>query len=1315
MICSFRATASLTLGLLIAACGGNPIIPDSPPEAPGSFTAELTPSHEALLRWTAPAPSPDRAPVTGYRVYLESTDGLISALGDTQSLSYRHTGLLSGIRHVFHVRALSGAGLSEPSASAFVDVPPEPMLPPEAPGSLTAELTPSHEALLRWTAPASSPDRAPVTGYRVYLESTDGLISALGDTQSLSYRHTGLLSGIRYVFHVRALSGAGLSEPSASAFVDVPPEPVLPPEAPGSFTAELTPSHEALLRWTAPAPSPDRAPVTGYRVYLESTDGLVSALGDTQSLSYRHTGLLSGIRYVFHVRALSGAGLLSEPSASAFVDVPTILPPEAPGSFSAELTPSNEALLRWTAPAPSPDRAPVTGYRVYLESTDGLISALGDTQSLSYRHTGLLSGIRYVFHVRALSGAGLLSEPSASAFVDVPTILPPEAPGSFSAELTPSNEALLRWTAPAPSPNRAPVTDYLIYLDSAGGLAAQIGTTQSLSYRHTGLLPGTRYVFHVRADSQEGASLPSASASVDVPGLPIAPVAAPHITVRADLADRSVVVSWVHRLEPSLPTVVTGFEVQYCEVPNAHTTDNCPNGAWTALTSPLKPTQREYIDESFNADACDNTNARMYRVRALASVSSASSRYSEPTRPICPSANYSPPRRVEALFAETTPALRVNICWDVPEANRSEVIGYELQISPDENRPVPEDGWLILDAHVSPEGSPVCRFYSGLAEDDERWFRVRAYNLAGYGHWSVPYHYVHEHSYVPQSRRASAQSAATLSVADARADEGPGATLAFAVTLSRALPSTVTVDYATADGTATVGQDYEGASGTLVFSRGETQKKVHISVLDDAHDEDEETLTLNLSNASGTVIVDGEATGTIVNSDPLPKAWLSRFGRAIGSHVLEAVSYRFEEAPGRQMRVRGIQLDASDNPEALAVNGWRDMTMRELMLGSAFHLSSGRNGGPALSAWGRVETGGMEGEEDAARLEGDITTGLLGVDVEADRIVAGVSVSMSEGNGGYRSTPEGESAQRRSDMESSLAGVFPYAGLRVGERLSLWGLVGYGTGDLTLTPEGARPIETDIELRMGALGLRGMLLDAAQSNGVGLSVKSDAMWLRTQSETVEGMEGTEADVSRLRLALEGSRAMALASGATFTPSAEFGVRYDGGDAETGTGLEAGAGVRYASGALSIEGAVRGVLAHRQSGYEEWVASGSIRLAPETSGRGLSLTVAPAWGSVSNGARRLWSARYASEIAAHDATETGLRLDAEMGYGLRAPAGIGVASPYTALSLSYGGVHTVRLGTRWNVSPGANLNAEVSRSVGNEVPADAVMLRAAVHW
>ena len=157
---------------------------------------------------------------------------------------------------------------------------------------------------------------------------------------------------------------------------------------------------------------------------------------------------------------------------------------------------------------------------------------------------------------------------------------------------------------------------------------------------------------------------------------------------------------------------------------------------------------------------------------------------------------------------------------------------------------------------------------------------------------------------------------AALSVADAEVQEGPGAALAFSVTLDRSTSAAVQVDYATRDGTAQAGSDYTANSGTLNFAPGETAKTVTVAVLDDSHDEGSETLTLVLSNPSGAYLADGEATGTIENSDLMPQAWLSRFGRTVAEQVLEAVEERIRSAPqaGVQVTVAGQRIGAAAAP-----------------------------------------------------------------------------------------------------------------------------------------------------------------------------------------------------------------------------------------------------------------------------------------------------------------------------------------------------------------------------------------------------------------
>ena len=184
----------------------------------------------------------------------------------------------------------------------------------------------------------------------------------------------------------------------------------------------------------------------------------------------------------------------------------------------------------------------------------------------------------------------------------------------------------------------------------------------------------------------------------------------------------------------------------------------------------------------------------------------------------------------------------------------------------------------------------------------------------------------------------------------------------------------MSVGYATSDGTATAGSDYTATSGTLTFAAGETSRTVAVTVLDDSVDEQSETFTLTLSNASGgnAYIADATATGTIENDDPMPKAWLARFGRTLAGQVVDAVGSRIEGGRGSHLRVAGMTLNGTGTllpgteaaPQRFGIEGLagdpplattRSLSARELLLGSAFSLSTGgEKGGPLWSGWGRV-------------------------------------------------------------------------------------------------------------------------------------------------------------------------------------------------------------------------------------------------------------------------------------------------------------------------------------------------------------------------
>ena len=566
---------------------------------------------------------------------------------------------------------------------------------------------------------------------------------------------------------------------------------------------------------------------------------------------------------------------------------------------------------------------------------------------------------------------------------------------------------------------------------------------------------------------------------------------------------------------------------------------------------------------------------------------------------------------------------------------------------------------------------------------------------------------------------ASVRGPLALSVADAQVREGPNALLAFEVTLNRAASETVTVDYATSDGTATAGADYTATSDTLTFQSGETQKTVNVAVLDDVHDDDGETLTLTLSNAVGARIRDAEATGTIENSDPLPKAWLARFGRTVANHVLEAVRGRMSSAPGPSRRVTlgGADMRKSPDLQVTEPSPWdelipedrrpenlRSLRVREFLLSSSFEVPLARNPGPGWTAWGGAARTSFSGRDSEVSIDGDVTTATLGVDRAWDRLITGVALARSTGDGSYNA------GEMRGDLKSSITSAHPYLRFSLNDRLSAWTLLGYGKGELTLTHGGGGE-KTDIEMKMAALGARGALIAAA---GFDISARTDALLVRTSSEGTSRMAETEADVSRLRLVLEGSRPLAFASGSSLTPSVEVGVRRDGGDAERGVGFEVGGAMRYVNPSLglTVEITARRLMAHERSGYSEWGAGGSLEFAPGGAERGFSAKLGSSVGTTASGVEGLWAMGDTRGLTG--GAQAPGRLDAEAGYAMGAFGGSGVITPYGGFSMS--GDKRYRAGWRLSLGDSFNLSLEGDRTENPDSPSShGVALRGSLRW
>jgi hypothetical protein len=109
-----------------------------------------------------------------------------------------------------------------------------------------------------------------------------------------------------------------------------------------------------------------------------------------------------------------------------------------------------------------------------------------------------------------------------------------------------------------------------------------------------------------------------------------------------------------------------------------------------------------------------------------------------------------------------------------------------------------------------------------------------------------------------------------ISISDATVTEGNSGTRTanFTVTLSASSTAPVTVDYASTNGSAMAGSDYQAASDTLTIPAGQTTGTITVLVNGDRSAEPDETLFVNLTGATNGFITDSQATGTIVDDEP---------------------------------------------------------------------------------------------------------------------------------------------------------------------------------------------------------------------------------------------------------------------------------------------------------------------------------------------------------------------------------------------------------------------------------------------------------------
>ena len=566
----------------------------------------------------------------------------------------------------------------------------------------------------------------------------------------------------------------------------------------------------------------------------------------------------------------------------------------------------------------------------------------------------------------------------------------------------------------------------------------------------------------------------------------------------------------------------------------------------------------------------------------------------------------------------------------------------------------------------------------------------------------------------------AADAMPALSITDAvPVAEGGEAT--FMVSLSPASSELVTVAYATQDGTAVAGSDYTAASGTLQFDPGMTSHTIRVAVLNDTAVEPTETFAVELSDPVRATLADGTGVGTITDDvehrvERAIRTGLPEVGRAIafsavtcridrkmsdtrtwdnagrlaGGGFPPAANFGGHAAFGGPGTTFGGSTGAfGDSPfptQASMTPGQQLGTLSFLMASQ----ETAEGGGGRVAAWGCGDYRRLSGAGGlgAGSWNGEVYSLHVGVDVRlGSNVLAGVSVSRSRGmidyEGGLGSGTDG------GEHDLRLVGVHPFLGWSVTPGLQLWGTVGHAWGELRIVDE-LGGLTGAATLNSGALGLNGRLLTRGATT---LSLRGEGALAQLTADSAR-FEVATLDMWRFRLTTELSHELLFSSGTSLTPWAELGARHDGGDGQTGAGLELGGGLRYRvpQVGLTAEGYGRWLAVH-EGALQEWGVGAMVTIDPGMDRGGLSASVTPSWGETASGVQRLWQ-QGAAGPAWYGTSRA--QVDAQLGYGVPVFGGRSVLTPFGAMNLAGDEARRYRLGGSLATSRWTTLSLEIER-------------------
>ncbi len=462
-------------------------------------------------------------------------------------------------------------------------------------------------------------------------------------------------------------------------------------------------------------------------------------------------------------------------------------------------------------------------------------------------------------------------------------------------------------------------------------------------------------------------------------------------------------------------------------------------------------------------------------------------------------------------------------------------------------------------------------------------------------------------------------------------------------------------------------------------------------------------VTVTATNAAGNASFEMDVSVTAIAAEQMVYTdILAAMGRNVMSSVSQTIGGRFSvNAAERQIalanrRVNGMAsgmetLISLTGTQATTKYGITDensqrynrqqVSTRELIRGSSFYYAlddapdSHMGGGLAWTIWGAGDWNAFEGAPTAtSSYDGTLTSGYVGLDVSKTASwIAGVAVGRTMGTADYDLTVTD------GTLETTLNSIYPYVHWTgPGCCIEVWGIGGFGTGEAE-----ANAMTSDLSMSLGMVGLRAQLVGGS-SGGLDLDLIGDAgiTKLSTSGGESASLSDLEASVQRVRIGLEASRTSDMGNGMLVTPFAQVAGRYDGGDGQTGNGLEVAGGLRIAGGRAGLEARGRLLAMHTGDDVKEHGVSVVAYVRPMGSGgQGLSMSLAPRMGADTEMTNNMWREEPTSDVRL--SSRSGAAVKAEIGYGLVHPMMSSLlVTPFGTMDMAGDDQRRMRLGARF---------------------------------